>query len=82
MLTWVSRGLNFVNRGGVFVVAVLLLLLLYSVQLAVSIDTSALPVNHCSQSTAFGALNSKARGTCRDEKKKKNRPSGPNSNTT
>ena len=31
-------------------------------------DTSALPVNHCSQSTTFGALNRKARGTCKDGK--------------
>ena len=32
------------------------------------IDTSELPVNHCSQSTAFGALNRKAHGTHRDGK--------------
>ena len=32
------------------------------------INTSALPVSHCSQPTAFGALNRKARETRRDEK--------------
>ena len=31
------------------------------------IDTPTLPVNHCNQSSAFGALKRKARGTRRDE---------------
>ena len=31
-------------------------------------DTPTLPVNHCSQSSAFRALNRKACGTCKDGK--------------
>ena len=35
---------------------------------SVSIDTSVLPVSHCSQSRVFGILNRKACGTCKDGK--------------
>ena len=35
---------------------------------ACPLDTPTLPVNHCSQSTVFGALNRKGRGTHRDRK--------------
>ena len=36
--------------------------------LLLATDTSPLPVNHCSHSTAFDALNRKARGTRGDRK--------------
>ena len=38
---------------------------IHSIDISIGIDTPALPVNHCSQSTVCGALNRKVRGTRR-----------------